>query len=498
MGKAGGQRRMRRVSYHHLPNGGNPLPPAARHGLASGLEPPLRRGQQSDIRYCDRHSRGPDAPRNPDTHPARRRAVVGALPRPARTQLGPLCTTDTTPADQQIDACNKIIALKVFSGEKLASIYFWRAVGWNKKGNYSAGDRGCRRSDPAAAERARLQSARLGLLRQGRVRHRDRGFQRRAADRAAERHHLPQPRQRLALARATTPRRSPTTTQSIKLGPPSAFSWQNRGAVETGARRSRWRAGRHQRSDPARPGVAAAADQPRGDLARQGRSRSRHCRRHRSDPAREGKGAGQHHDAARQRADLGLHAARPRLRSAGAISTAPDRIMPPRSKARPPTPAARPTRQRRRFACRCCRRPSRRPPPRTAKTAPRRAVSSAPSRRRRREPAPACRAPAAGRTATGRRVALVIGNGAYAHVRRAAQSDQRCTRDRKEPARHRIRGDRRHRSRPRRDADARSATSCAMRRGRRSPWSTMPDTACRSTAATTWCRSISSFAPAAA
>jgi tetratricopeptide (TPR) repeat protein len=54
-----------------------------------------------------------------------------------RLQLGPLCTTDTTPADQQIDACNKIIALKVFAGEKLATIYFWRAVGWNKKGNYS-------------------------------------------------------------------------------------------------------------------------------------------------------------------------------------------------------------------------------------------------------------------------------------------------------------------------------------------------------------------------
>lgn len=55
----------------------------------------------------------------------------------SRTQLGPLCTTDTTPADQQIDACNKILALKVFSGTQLANIYFWRAVGWNKKGNYS-------------------------------------------------------------------------------------------------------------------------------------------------------------------------------------------------------------------------------------------------------------------------------------------------------------------------------------------------------------------------
>lgn len=54
----------------------------------------------------------------------------------SRSQLGPLCTTETTPADQQIDACNKIIALKVLSRPRLAHVYFWRAVGWNKKGNY--------------------------------------------------------------------------------------------------------------------------------------------------------------------------------------------------------------------------------------------------------------------------------------------------------------------------------------------------------------------------
>lgn len=54
----------------------------------------------------------------------------------SRAQLGPLCTSETTPADQQIDACNKIIALKAFSGAQLAQVYFWRAVGWNKKGNY--------------------------------------------------------------------------------------------------------------------------------------------------------------------------------------------------------------------------------------------------------------------------------------------------------------------------------------------------------------------------
>ena len=66
-------------------------------------------------------------------------AALWSLPALAqsRSQLGPLCTSDNTPADTQIDVCNKILALKVFSGEKLATIYFWRAVGWNKKGDYT-------------------------------------------------------------------------------------------------------------------------------------------------------------------------------------------------------------------------------------------------------------------------------------------------------------------------------------------------------------------------
>ena len=55
----------------------------------------------------------------------------------SRSQLGPLCTTETTPADQMVDACTKIIGLKVFKGERLATVYFWRAVGWNKKGDYA-------------------------------------------------------------------------------------------------------------------------------------------------------------------------------------------------------------------------------------------------------------------------------------------------------------------------------------------------------------------------
>ena len=50
--------------------------------------------------------------------------------------IGLVCTTATTPADKQIDACNKIIALKALSGDKLAGIYFWRAIAFNKKGEY--------------------------------------------------------------------------------------------------------------------------------------------------------------------------------------------------------------------------------------------------------------------------------------------------------------------------------------------------------------------------
>jgi tetratricopeptide (TPR) repeat protein len=55
----------------------------------------------------------------------------------SRSQLGPLCTSETTPAEKQIDACNKIIALKASSGAQLSKIYFWRAVAFNKLGDYA-------------------------------------------------------------------------------------------------------------------------------------------------------------------------------------------------------------------------------------------------------------------------------------------------------------------------------------------------------------------------
>jgi hypothetical protein len=63
--------------------------------------------------------------------------VVGAVARVVALAAWPTLHQRETLADQLIDACNKIIALNVFSGEQLATTYFWRAVGWNKKGDYA-------------------------------------------------------------------------------------------------------------------------------------------------------------------------------------------------------------------------------------------------------------------------------------------------------------------------------------------------------------------------
>ena len=47
---------------------------------------------------------------------------------------GTLCTSEKTPADQALAACGRLINSRRFSGANLASIYFWRAVHANKKG----------------------------------------------------------------------------------------------------------------------------------------------------------------------------------------------------------------------------------------------------------------------------------------------------------------------------------------------------------------------------
>ena len=113
----------------------------------------------------------------------------------SRAQLGPLCTSEGTPVDQQIDACNKIIALKVFSGEKLATIYFWRAVGWNKKGDYA-------HVIEDTTEALLLQPGQIAFYNMRGSAYYDKG----AADWPAQRHDLSQSRQRLARQGKLSPR----------------------------------------------------------------------------------------------------------------------------------------------------------------------------------------------------------------------------------------------------------------------------------------------------
>lgn len=103
----------------------NPHPPTeevrlhrnAGHELASVADDK----RHDPFRSHRRHPR-PHAPPAHRTKPFCRSPVVGALLRQSRSQLGPLCTTETTPADQMVDACSKIIALKVFRGEQLATV----------------------------------------------------------------------------------------------------------------------------------------------------------------------------------------------------------------------------------------------------------------------------------------------------------------------------------------------------------------------------------------
>ena len=149
-------------------------------------------------------------------------------PAQSRSQLGPLCTTDTTPADQQIDACNKIIALKVFSGDKLATIYFWRAVGWNKKGNYA-------QVIADASEAIRLHASVAAYNLRGSAYY-DKGEDDIAIADFNDALRIGPPSGILYHNRGNAWRNKGEFAkaiadydQSIKLGPPSAFSFQNRG-----------------------------------------------------------------------------------------------------------------------------------------------------------------------------------------------------------------------------------------------------------------------------
>jgi Tfp pilus assembly protein PilF len=157
-------------------------------------------------------------------------AAVWSAPSLAqsRAQLGPLCTTDTTPADQQIDACSKIIALKVFSGEKLAAIYFWRAVGWNKKGNYN-------QVIADAGESIRLHPSVATYNLRGSAYY-DKGEDDIAIADFNDALRMGPPsgiifhnRGNAWRSKGEYAKAIADYDQAIKLGPPSGFSWQNRG-----------------------------------------------------------------------------------------------------------------------------------------------------------------------------------------------------------------------------------------------------------------------------
>ena len=146
----------------------------------------------------------------------------------SRAQLGPLCTTETTPAEPQIDACDKIIALKVFTGEKLATIYFWRAVGWNKKGNYA-------QVIADAGEAIRLQPSVAAHNLRGSAYY-DKGEYDIAIADFNDGLRIGPPsgiifhnRGNAWRAKGEYAKAIADYDQSIRLGPPSAFSWQNRG-----------------------------------------------------------------------------------------------------------------------------------------------------------------------------------------------------------------------------------------------------------------------------
>src|SRR3954465_6207281 len=127
-----------------------------------------------------------------------------------------------------IDACNKIIALKVFTGEKLATIYFWRAVGWNKKGNYT-------QVIADAGEAIRLHPS-VALYNLRGSAYYDKGEDDIAISDFNDALRMGPPsgiifhnRGNAWRSKGEYAKAIADYDQSIRLGPPSAFSWQNRG-----------------------------------------------------------------------------------------------------------------------------------------------------------------------------------------------------------------------------------------------------------------------------
>ena len=150
----------------------------------------------------------------------------------SRAQLGPLCTSEGTPADRQIDACNKIIALKAFSGAELATVYFWRAVGWNKKGKYS-------QVIADATEALRLRGDRVTLYNLRGSAYFDKGEYDIAIADFNDALRIGPPsgivyhnRANAWLRKGEYAKALADYDQAIKVGPKDAYTYQNRGATK--------------------------------------------------------------------------------------------------------------------------------------------------------------------------------------------------------------------------------------------------------------------------
>ena len=160
--------------------------------------------------------------------------LLGLSPALAQSnaQLGPLCTSEGTPADQQISACNKIIVLKVFSGEKLATVYFWRAVGWNKKGDYN-------NVIADTTQALKLQPNSVELLNMRGPAYYDKGEYDIAIADFTDALRIGPPSGTIYHNRGNAfrgkndyPKALADFTQAIEVGPKSAYSYQNRGGVK--------------------------------------------------------------------------------------------------------------------------------------------------------------------------------------------------------------------------------------------------------------------------
>ena len=187
----------------------------------------------------------------------------------SRAQLGPLCTSENTPADQQIDACNKVIALKAFSGAQLGTVYFWRAVGWNKKGDYAHVI-----ADMTEAIRLKPDQANYNM----------RGsayFDKGEYD--------------IAIA---------DFNDALKLGPPSGIILHNRGNA--------WR-GKGDYAKAIADYDMAIKLNPREAFSYKNRGASKEALGDLDGALAGEKPAAQHHDAAEQRGDLWLYSSRARL-----------------------------------------------------------------------------------------------------------------------------------------------------------------------------------------